>query len=858
MHMVTMSVRPPGARLRAGLSSRPRAALWPAVLGVVGVGLIGLAVATHFGEASIGRTVIGGVVAFLGGTFLRSRMRGLSGSPESVLILGLVVSGIAVLLRIAPLLFGSPHAVRIGPVSAVIGEIAVVCAILGAGLVMSAVAGDDRRTLGLTPARRVAARLAAVAVAVVPILVFAALSLRDLGPLVVLAVAVVVMIARAVRSRYALLILVLGGAWLAVTVLAAVPLARSRLSDVLFGDYQLDLARIAVAHGGLLWGGGIGSNAYAEAIPVAESDYLVAFLVASWGVIPTLLIVAALLLSLRRLARRLVGADDPGAVAALGIVAAAIVQTLWSCLGALGILPLTGVAVPVLSAAGSSWLAWGFGLGFVVWTGGRRQMRVVGPDRVGRVAVAAAGVVPIAALAVCVVICAALLVGPEVQGTSTGYASLADRGRLLSRDGVELATTDADGTRRWPLGADAVQVVGGLTPGVNQWGMEQIAAPALVCGAAGSLSSIRGLVGPRCRPADVMSTVDSRIQRSILDALEGVPYASAVVLDGATLDLLGAASIPGRGDENRDPAGLATGSLDLDMYAPSVPGSPLRPAVLIDEITPGSVFKVPLLAAASEAGVVESDDADADAYDGVENSWGGSCPDGRAETAIAYSCNTVTASIASAVGAEELAGILHRTFGLDGSRRVDGEQEPSGSTGFADAATDGALARTAIGLEGVRVSLVDLGEMYAHALGMDAGATPGRIIGRCVPGSPPMREVRDSDPVGEPVSDATADMIRTGMLRAVAEGTAHVLGTFPALQGHEVLAKTGTPDRMEAGQRVYDSLAVVVVEGAVIVARVPGAPDAPGTSALAPAAHIAETVVDTISQGFKVCPGGEQ
>lgn len=856
--MVTMSVRPPGARLPAGLSYRPRAALWPAVLGVVGVGLVGLVVAAHFAEASIDRTATGGIMAFIGGMFLRSRLRGLSGRPKSPFLLGLLVSVAAVLLRIAPLLFGSPHAVRIGPASVVIGEMAVVVAIVGAGLLMSAVAGDDRRTLGLTPGRLVVTRLAAVGVAVVPILAFAALSLSDLGPLVILAVAVVVMIARAVRSRYALLILALGGAWLAASVLAAVPLARARLTDVLFGDYQLDLARIAVAHGGLLWSGGIGSNAYAEAIPVAESDYLVAFLVSSWGAIPTLLIVAALLLSLRQLARRLVGADDPGAVAALGIVAAAIVQTLWSCLGALGILPLTGVAVPLLSAAGSSWLAWGFGLGFVVWTGGRRQVRLAGPDRVGRATVAAAGVVPIAALAMCVVVCAALLVGPEAQGTSTGYASLADRGRLLSRDGVELATTDADGTRRWPLGADAVEVVGGLTPGVNQWGMEQIAAPDLVCGGTDILSSLRGLVGPRCRPSDVMSTVDSRIQRAIVDALHDVPHGSAVVLDGATLDLLGAASIPGREDADRDPSGLATGSLDLDAYAPSASGSPLRPAVLTDEVMPGSVFKVPLLAAASEAGVVASDAADADVYDGVENSWGGSCPDGTAETAIAYSCNTVTASIASAVGAERLAGILHRTFGLDGSRRVDGEQESSGSTGLADVATDGALARTAIGLEGVRVSLVGLGEMYAHALGMDAGATPGRIIGRCVPGSLPTREARDSDPVGEPVSDATTDIIRAGMRRAAAEGTASVLGTVPALHGHEVLAKTGTPDRSEAGQRIFDSLAVVVVDGVVIVVRVPGGPGAPAASALLPAAHIAETVVDTISGESKVCPGGAQ
>lgn len=856
--MVTLPIRAARHRSRLTPSSRRPATLWPALAGVLGIAAFGALIAAHFSDTSTARTAIGGTLAFVLGMLVRSRVRALAGRPDVVLLVGLALFATALVVRVAPALYGSPQAVRVGPLSIVIGEIAVILAILAAGLVMAAVAGDDRRTIGLAPGRRVLARLVAVGVAVVPFLVFALFSLRDLGPLVVLAVAVVVMAARAVRSRYALLVLLLGGAWIAVTGLATIPLARARLGDVFYGDYQLDLARIAIAQGGLLWGGGIGQNPYAEAIPVARSDYLVAFLAGSWGVLPTVAVVLTLLLSLRRLARRLVGADDPGAIAALGIVTAMIAQTIWSCLGALGIVPLTGVAVPLLSAAGSSWIAWGFGLGFVTWTGGARQMRLLGPDRVGGAVVTASAILSAGALLVCIAVCASLLVGPEVRGTSTGYATLADRGRLLSRDGQEIAMTDPDGVRRWPLGAQAVEVVGALTPGVNQWGMEQIAAPELVCGGSGPLSSLRGLVGPRCRSSDVMSTMDTRVQAAIVDSLESIPRASAIVLDGATLDLLGAVSVPDTTATDRDPSGLATGSLEVETSAPSAPGSPLRPAVLTDEFIPGSVFKVPLLAAASEAGVNSTIDAGSSSYDGVENSWGGPCADGTAETAIAYSCNTVTAAIATAVGATTLAEILHRTFGFDGSRRVDGAEEPRGSTGLSTVQTDGALARTAIGLESVRMSLPDLAEAYAHALGLDAGATPGRIIGRCAPGSPPQREPRESDAVGEPVSPATAEMVRAGMGRAVREGTARMLGGFPALTGHEVLAKTGTPDRIEAGQRIYDSLAVVVVDGVVIVVRLPGRPDAPAASALVPAAHIAQTVVDSIISKSDLCPRGAQ
>lgn len=819
-----------------GLPAAP--ALWPALVALALVATLGGAVATHFesGSATI-VAAVAGVIGLAGGAMLRGRLRTLR-RPQ-LFAVGVALGAASILLRVMPWLLGSVNTIGIAGATIVVGEIAMVLAILGVGVMMSAVGGSDAERAGLSPTKRAAVRVAAVLIALVPVLPFALASVRDLGPLVVLMIAVVVMGARALHSRFLVVVCAVGIAWLLVVALARVPIARARLLDTIDGGYQLDIARLALGHGGLFWAGGIGSGGFAESIPVAESDYLAAYLGGALGVAPIAGIIALVFLAVRRVARRLIGADDPCAIAALGALVALAVQLAWASVGSFGVAPLTGLAPPVLAVAGSSWLAWGVALGVTIATPALRSTLAASNDRVGRAAASGITVLAVVTIGTMVVVGGTHLFSPDTRGTSTGYATLLDRGRVLSADGMVLAYTDGMGNRQYPLAGDGVELVGALVPGVNQYGMEQTASPWLVCGDSSPLTLLRGLIGPRCRPADVVATLHAGLQRVVADALAPYPGASAVVVDGRSLDLLAGVSVHDR----PDPALLASGELAPDVYAPTVDGSPLRAAVLENTVIPGSLFKVPVLAAAAHLGVSSAPGVDDASFNGVTNAWGGACADMSSVTAIADSCNTVTAGVVEQVGQAGMSAALTELFGLDAS------SGSHGTTGLAGAELSSEqLARTAIGLESVRMTLPDLAAVFAHALGIDTDARAlGAVAAVCQARGADAIE-RSADPVGAPLTPSAIHIVRQGMTDAVATGSALSIRSSPGLDGHEVLAKTGTPDRMVNDIRVLDSLAVVVIDDIVIVVRIAGTTDRAATSALVPAAIIAAQAGEIASQ----------
>ncbi|MCC2032625.1 FtsW/RodA/SpoVE family cell cycle protein [Microbacterium allomyrinae] len=811
-------------------------ALWPAVAALVVVATIGAGIAMHFEAASATVTAgFAGALGVIAGVSLRARLR--RASRGMLFSVGAALGAASILLRAAPWLAGSVNTVSIGGWTLVVGEIAMVLAILGIGVMMSALGGTDAATAGLAPVKRAGVRVVAVLISLVPLVPFALASVRDLGPLVVMLIAVIVMAARALRSRFVVVVCMVGLAWALVVALAAVPVARNRLLDTIDGGYQLDIARLALGHGGFVWAGGIGSNGFAESIPVAASDYLLAYTAGAIGLLPALAILSLTFFALRRLARRLVGADDPGAIAGLGAISALAIQLAWAGGGSFGAAPLTGLAPPVLAVAGSSWLAWGLALGVVIAT--PRRSRPTGAaeyasaDRVGRAVASGITALAIVTVTAMLVVGSTHLFAPDPRGTRTGYATLLERGRVLSADGAVMAETDADGHRRWPLGGEGVEIVGALFPGMNQYGIEQAASAWLVCGDRSPQTLLRGILGPRCRPADVVTTIDAGLQHVVAQALAPYPGASAVVVDGASLDLLAGMSVT----ERPDPELLATGVLAADEFAPTVAGSPLRAAVREDVVVPGSLFKVPVLAAAAHLGVTTAPEADEKSFAGVTNAWGGACADTTAQAAIAASCNTVTAAIMLQVGPRRISSALTELFGMDAVAPA-----PSyGTTGLvgADLTTE-QLARTAIGLESVRMTLPDLAAVFAHALGLDAEAVgPGMLASVCQADGREDAIPRQPAPVGSPLSPAASAVVREGMANAVAFGSARSIRDAPGLAGHDVLAKTGTPDRVVDGIRVLDSLAVVVIDDIVIVVRIAGTADRAASPALAPAAVIA-------------------
>jgi cell division protein FtsW (lipid II flippase) len=836
----------------------PRLSLIPVAVLVAAIAVIGLALAGWFGGGSGALIVVVGFVGALLG-FVVSRRLSSQRELAATQITGALICLIALVLRAAPWLNGSENTVMILGRPLVVGEISGVLAVIGIGAMLSSLADDSERLRTGGASKRVQVRVLSVLVALAPVVPFALSSSRDLGPLVVLLAAVVVMCGRSLDRIGFVVIAGLVLAWLGALAVSTIRIVQQRFADLADGGYQLDLARLTISQGGVFWGGGLGRNGFGEALPVAESDHLPAYLAGSIGLLPFLALVAVLFWCLTRLGRRLPLRADAAVVASTGLLAAAALQTGWTVLGSFAVVPLTGIPFPVLSASGSSWFAWGVASGFVVATVLRGRARGPARAQVPADAVPSARHISrgIAVVGVSTVVLAALsggmlIVTPPPDGTTGAYSTLLDRGALISSDGVVLAFTDAEGRRVWTQGADTVELLGVLVPSVNQSGTEAAASGVTTCGGGGwSAQLLRGVAGPRCTPADVVTTIDLGLQQEVVAAASVNPGSSIIVLDGTTLDVLAGYSAPITGART-DPNGLSAGEIDLEV-APGDPESPFYPAVLAEPIPPGSIFKLPVLAVAAEHGLVDGSSLPVSAFSsaatGVHNSFGTACPGDDVVTAIALSCNTVTAAYAQSIGQEALAEGLRTLYGLDGGERtLDGGSTEAGSTGLTEPLQADQLARTAIGLESVRVTMLELALLVAHSAGTDDGAAPSIVSGVCAPGaaSPDPLE-RTGRTVGRELDDDVVALVREGMGAAVTDGTAAaVLSQVEGPLKVEVLAKTGTPDRIVDGRSVNDSLIAVVVGDLVMVVRVPGSSENPTPDLDTPAVEVAAGLLPSL------------
>jgi cell division protein FtsW (lipid II flippase) len=835
-------------------AAMPSRGLVVAIVLLLAASGIGAAAVEHFrGPDALALSIVAGSVGTVTGVSLATLIaRTSSATGGSTFQLGLAASAFGVLLRVGPSAFGSANSVTVLMTTVVVGEIATLAAIVGTGTMLGAIASSTRGT---------APRPFLFLLALAPLVPFAVASRNDLGPLVVLLLAVIVMAARASGAIMLLVVSFIAAGWAALTVLDRVPLARERVWDVLNGGYQLDMARLAVGYGALLWGGGFEANAFAEAIPVAETDHLPAYLAATLGVVPFVGIIVAVFAALTIFARRLTLGAAPITVTATGMVAAATTQLTWSVLGSVGgVLPLTGLPLPWIGASGSTSFVWWFVAGYVMVAAyhARPMMTratLTAPPRrfdhstVGHVVafMVACGmvIVPTATS----IVASALIAAPDASGIHGGMATLAARGSILSATGEPLAMSGADGERFYPHGELTVEGVGVVAPGVNQYGLEKAASGWLTCGGATQIqAALSGLIGPRCVPADVVSSLVLPIQEQARAATVGLT-GSVLVLDlrdGAIL----AAYSNDPSQPRPDPTQLASGNLDIDVVSPLLETSPFRPAVLNDTISPGSVFKIPVLAVAAESGASgyrgPKSALDSDKL-GVENAWGGSCPSLDFATAIAFSCNTVTAATVQAAGQDATAAGLLAYFGFDGAPLlVDGLAVPAGTTGLHDGAlTVPELSRSAIGLQSVSLTMLDIARATGLAVGADPHIAPHLLTGVCV-GEELRPIAKPASPEVRPLSDHATEVIRAGMAEAVTDGTATALVAGINLpENVTLLAKTGTPDRIVDGVTVHDSLSVVVVDDRVIVTRVAGTPNAPTPNKNHPAIVVARDMLSS-------------
>jgi cell division protein FtsW len=130
--------------------------------------------------------------------------------------------------------------------------------------------------------------------------------------------------------------------------------------------YQVQQANIAIAGGGLL-GKGPGNSTQRNFLPHAYSDYIYATIIEEYGIFGGFLILMAYLLLLLRcisIFRKCPYAF--GAFLALGLSVTLVIQALTNMAVNVGVFPVTGVTLPMISMGGSSVIFTSLSIGIIL------------------------------------------------------------------------------------------------------------------------------------------------------------------------------------------------------------------------------------------------------------------------------------------------------------------------------------------------------------------------------------------------------------------------------------------------------------------------------------------------------------
>jgi len=130
--------------------------------------------------------------------------------------------------------------------------------------------------------------------------------------------------------------------------------------------YQVQQANIAIAGGGIL-GKGPGNSTQRNFLPHAYSDYIYATIIEEYGIFGGFLILMAYLLLLLRCIR--IFRKCPyafGAFLALGLSVTLVIQALTNMAVNVGVFPVTGVTLPMVSMGGSSVIFTSLAIGIIL------------------------------------------------------------------------------------------------------------------------------------------------------------------------------------------------------------------------------------------------------------------------------------------------------------------------------------------------------------------------------------------------------------------------------------------------------------------------------------------------------------
>jgi rod shape determining protein RodA len=168
-------------------------------------------------------------------------------------------------------------------------------------------------------------------------------------------------------------LIAIGGVWGSGKVLK--PYQKARLTSFMNPDddprgsgYQIRQSLIAVGDGGIFGRGATkGTQTQGDFLPIPYTDFIFAAFCEEHGFVGAVLVLLLYFLILMRLIQNAqTAADLPGTLLVMGVVAVLIFQIAVNVGMVIGLMPVTGIPLPLMSYGGSSVLFTFLALGMVM------------------------------------------------------------------------------------------------------------------------------------------------------------------------------------------------------------------------------------------------------------------------------------------------------------------------------------------------------------------------------------------------------------------------------------------------------------------------------------------------------------
>ncbi len=212
---------------------------------------------------------------------------------------------------------------------------------------------------------------------VLPVLIWSGIicgliGLSDLsGSLVLFATCMLLMFIGRVRVRYLIALVIVGAmaGLFALTVGQRLETAKSRIEAFLDKEnvpFQAEQSYIAIASGGTT-GKGPGNSQQRNFLPQPYSDFIFAIIIEEYGFLGAFLVIGLYLTLLYRGMLMVAQSENAfGGLLSAGLSFSLVIQAMINMGVAVGIFPITGLQLPLLSMGGTSLLFTGISIGIMI------------------------------------------------------------------------------------------------------------------------------------------------------------------------------------------------------------------------------------------------------------------------------------------------------------------------------------------------------------------------------------------------------------------------------------------------------------------------------------------------------------